>query len=69
MIYDGRKVNEQYQRDGEFAVAVDTIYQIIRGTHLTPEELRKAVWYASYRYEMEHPRPIYITSKEQPNES
>jgi hypothetical protein len=44
---------DKYERDAMFAIAVDHLYNLIHGTKLTPEEMRQAVHYASWKYEMQ----------------
>lgn len=54
------KADQIYREDQMFRVVVDSLCHIIEQLRLTPGEVRSAATYACIRWEMRHPRPIYV---------
>lgn len=50
----------KYRNDPTFNQLVDCLYHMIDTSKFTPEEMREALHFASYMYECDHVRPIFM---------
>jgi len=58
---DMKKCDKQYLNDHTFHALVESLENLIENFRLTPEEVRRASFYASYRVEMRRPFTIPTT--------
>lgn len=49
------KLDERYLNDASFHMLVKTLESMISQHGFTPSELREAIFFAHYKYEMENP--------------
>lgn len=55
------KLEERYRNDILFHNLVSGMQNMIEKNGVTPSEMREALFYAHYRYEMFNPSPMIIT--------
>lgn len=53
-------LESRYERDPEFHTLVQHLEYMIHKLQFTPSELREAVMYAAFRFEMRNPQAIQV---------
>jgi len=57
-MYHVKDLIARADRDNTFYQVVQCLYAMIHDAKLTPEEMRQALFLASYKYEINNVRPI-----------
>lgn len=63
-MFDFKRLDEKHSHDAAFNKAVNIFIQLIRDHGFMPSEIREAMFYAQYKYEMTQAQ-IYIRTDEE----
>lgn len=64
MSFDFERLNERYNRDPSFNAAVRVLRALIEQHGFVPCEIREALFFAQYTYEMSHAEKTFINDLE-----